>query len=178
MWVDSHGRRPGTYFEGWTLTSHFLDQHSLDGIRSQSKSLQYSVPRTPQMHLMGLCPKEGEGNVSGSELKVVKGNRREGWPSNWGIRSSRGGGKAEGQGDELRSGIKALLWSVEIEPVRISRWNLSCKTKKTRGSGWCYHYGKNCTILTFDWSVRVTDGPTDGQTPIAYSTLSIHAVDR
>ena len=32
VWVDGHGRRPGTYFQGWTPSSHFFDQCSLDGI--------------------------------------------------------------------------------------------------------------------------------------------------
>jgi len=31
--LDGHGRRPGTYFQGWTPSSHFLNQYSLDGIR-------------------------------------------------------------------------------------------------------------------------------------------------
>ena len=26
MWVDGLERRPDTYFQGWTLSSHFLDK--------------------------------------------------------------------------------------------------------------------------------------------------------
>ena len=26
VWVDGHGRRPGTYYQGWTPSSHFLGQ--------------------------------------------------------------------------------------------------------------------------------------------------------
>jgi len=35
--VDGHGRRPGTYFQGWTPSSHFLDQCSLDGVHSRRR---------------------------------------------------------------------------------------------------------------------------------------------
>ena len=48
---------------------------------------------------------------------------------------------------------------------------------KTRGMGLLY--GKNCTILTstiFDWSTRVTDGQSDGQTDgwaMAYTRYSM-----
>jgi len=34
--MDGHGRRPGTYFQGWTPSCHLLGQHSLDAVHAAS----------------------------------------------------------------------------------------------------------------------------------------------
>src|SRR5688572_2501853 len=34
--MDGHGRRPGTYFQGWTPSCHLLGQHRLDAVHAAS----------------------------------------------------------------------------------------------------------------------------------------------
>jgi len=55
VWVDGHGRRPGTYFQGWTLSSHFLGQCSLDGVHVVNKiSTLYRWSRTSACKIKSL----------------------------------------------------------------------------------------------------------------------------
>ena len=41
VWMDGHGRRPGTYFRGWTPSSHLISRHSVHALNTPKLKISY-----------------------------------------------------------------------------------------------------------------------------------------
>jgi len=97
VWVDGHGRRPGTYFQGWMPSSHFLGQCVHCGqliLRKISKiDVRLRLKRTKFDFRYGFAPDPVVGAYSAlpDPLAVFK------WPTSKGRERGREE-KEEGKG--------------------------------------------------------------------------------
>jgi len=115
VWVDGHGRHPGpgTYFQGWTPSGHFLGQRihcgqlilrkisKIGATRCQILRLKYTKFDLPQIPLGELTalPRPPSCIERGLLLKGRRGKGRDrGKKGEGGLPSGGGEGRGEGQG--------------------------------------------------------------------------------
>jgi len=117
VWVGGHGRRVGTYFHGWTKSSHFLGQCIHCDQLILRKISKIGVTRgqilrlnTPNSISAGLRPRPRWGSLQcfSDPLAVFKGPTSKGREEKRGVegkeRRREGGGKEE----EGRGGLPPI----------------------------------------------------------------------